>query len=142
MVNSSASLLPGVCNIVSVKLADNNYATWHFQMHSLLKGHGLLRYVDGTLPCPSQYVISEDGCLSPSDEYDAWLEQDSNLISLITATISSEALAQVVGCTTALEVWNTLNDRYATISRSNVVQLKSNLQSIEKGSDSIEKYLL
>lgn len=142
MVTSSASLLSGVCNIVSIKLDDNNYATWHFQMNSLLRGHGLLRFVDGTLPCPSQYTISEDGSLSPSEDYEAWLEQDSNLISLITATISSEALAQVVGCITAQEVWTALKDRYATISRSNVVQLKSNLQSIEKGSDNIEKYLL
>lgn len=41
-----------------------------------------------------------------------------------------------------MEVWTTLKEKYATISCSNVVQLKSNLQSIEKWSDSIEKYLL
>ncbi|PRQ50702.1 putative RNA-directed DNA polymerase [Rosa chinensis] len=144
MVATAISLLANLSGIISVKLDDSNYPTWHFQMYSLLRGHGLLKFVDGTHPCPSQYSMSDDGHLSQNSpkEYEDWVAQDCNLISLITATLSSEALSHVVGCSTAFEVWFTLKDRYATVSRSNVVQLKSNLQSIEKDSDSIDKYLL
>ncbi|KAM5588569.1 hypothetical protein ABKV19_006834 [Rosa sericea] len=144
MVATAISLLATLSSIISVKLDDNNYPTWHFQMYSLLRGHGLLKFVDGSHSCPSQFSISDDGHLTPnpSEDLDEWLEKDCNLISLITATLSPEALSHVVGCNSALEVWTTLKDRYATVSRSNVLQLKSNLQSIEKGSDRIDKYLL
>ncbi|PRQ18256.1 putative gag-polypeptide of LTR copia-type [Rosa chinensis] len=129
MVATAVTLLANLSSIISVKLDDNNYPIWHFQLYSLLRGHGLLKFVDGTVSCPSQYTISDDGSLTstPSEDYEDWLEQDWNLASLITATLSPEALSHVVGCNSALEVWTTLKDRYATVSRANVVQLKSNL---------------
>lgn len=61
---------------------------------------------------------------------------------MITASLSSEALASVIGCQTSMEVWITLKQRYAPVSEFHIMQLKCTLQNIQKGSDSIEKYLL
>ena len=35
-----------------------------------------------------------------------------------------------------------LNDRYATFSKSHIMQLKTDLFTISKGMDSVEEYLL
>ncbi|KAL6190326.1 hypothetical protein ACLB2K_036724 [Fragaria x ananassa] len=112
-------------------------------MQHYLRGRGLLKFVDGSYPCP-QFQIADDGTLSHdnTEAYEKWLEQDSFVISLITTTLSADALTLVVGCGTSMEVWLTLKQRYATVSDFHIMQLKSSLQSIQKGSDSIEKHLL
>ncbi|PRQ21009.1 putative RNA-directed DNA polymerase [Rosa chinensis] len=131
------------CNVVSVRLDESNYPTWLFQMEHHLRGHGLLKLVDGSLPCPPPFLVAEDGTRTVNTcAREKWLEQDSLLISLITNTLSPEALTLVIGCCSSMEVWLTLKQRYATVSEAHVMQLKSTLQNIQKGSDSIEKYLL
>jgi len=61
---------------------------------------------------------------------------------LLIATLSDEAIEYVVGCKTANEAWMNLSDRYASVSRARVNQLKIELYTVHKGGDSIEKYLL
>ncbi|CAN6728295.1 unnamed protein product [Malus baccata var. baccata] len=48
----------------------------------------------------------------------------------------------VIGCRTAYEAWNNLVDRYATVSKSRINHLKTELHTIQKGSDTVDKYLL
>ncbi|KAB2630096.1 hypothetical protein D8674_007615 [Pyrus ussuriensis x Pyrus communis] len=48
----------------------------------------------------------------------------------------------VIGCRTAYEAWTNLVDRYATVSKSRINHLKTELHTIQKGSDTIDKYLL
>ncbi|PRQ40525.1 putative RNA-directed DNA polymerase [Rosa chinensis] len=132
------------CTVISVRLDETNYHIWLFFMQHYLRGHGLLKFVDDSYPCPSKSVIGNDGLLSISNSnaYERWLEHDSFVISMITNTLCPDALTLVVGCQSAMEVWLTLKKRYANVSESRIMQLKSAMQSIQKGSDSIEKYLL
>ncbi|PRQ49208.1 putative RNA-directed DNA polymerase [Rosa chinensis] len=132
-----------VCNTISVRLDETNYPTWVFHMQHHLRGHGLLKFVDGSHPCPSQFLVEDDGSLTNnSAAREKWMEQDSALISMLINTLSPEALTLVTGCSSSMEVWLILKQRYATVSEAHVMQLKSTLQNIQKGSDSIEKYLL
>ncbi|CAN6675772.1 unnamed protein product [Malus baccata var. baccata] len=48
----------------------------------------------------------------------------------------------VLGCRTAFEAWSSLVDRYASVSKSRVNHLKTELHTIQKGTDSVDKYLL
>ncbi|PRQ59150.1 putative transcription factor interactor and regulator CCHC(Zn) family [Rosa chinensis] len=64
------------------------------------------------------------------------------LLSKITNTLSAEALKLVIGCETSMEVWTTLKQQFAPNSEFHIMRLKSILQNIRKGSDSIDKYLL
>jgi hypothetical protein len=47
----------------------------------------------------------------------------------------------VVGLHSAQEVWSTLETRFTSTARANVLNLKLELQSIKKGSDSINAYM-
>ncbi|XP_022157455.1 uncharacterized protein LOC111024149 [Momordica charantia] len=53
-------------------------------------------------------------------------------MTLINATLSPSAPAYVVGSTSSKEIWDTLEKHYSSSSRTNVVNLKSDLQSISK----------
>ncbi|KAM5582564.1 hypothetical protein ABKV19_002803 [Rosa sericea] len=60
-------------------------------MQHYLRGHGLLKFVDGSYPCPPQFQSADN---TGADE--KWLEQDSSVISLITTTLSADALTLVI----------------------------------------------
>ena len=47
----------------------------------------------------------------------------------------------MVGITTSREVWNTLEQRFTSTSRANILNLKLELQSLKKGSDSVNNFL-
>ena len=47
----------------------------------------------------------------------------------------------MVGTTTSREVWNTLEQRFTSTLRANILNLKLELQSLKKGSDSVNTFL-
>ena len=47
----------------------------------------------------------------------------------------------VVGINNASEVWNTLEQRFTSTSRANILNLKIELQNIKKGTDTINGFL-
>ncbi|PRQ26936.1 hypothetical protein RchiOBHm_Chr6g0299971 [Rosa chinensis] len=113
-------------------------------LQSLLEGNDLFGFLDGTNVCPPQFVFTEkDGVtttLTPA--FRDWKKTDRALISLIIATLSPEAMEYVVGCKSSHEAWDKLHMRYSTVSMSSVMQLKTSFQTLQKGSDTIERFLL
>ncbi|CAN6692254.1 unnamed protein product [Malus baccata var. baccata] len=100
----------------TIRLQDDNFVKWSFQFRSVLEGYDLFDHFDGTSVCPPKFVFTEAN--------------------------GDEAVEYVVGCKTAHEAWMNLQDRYATVSRAMVNHLKTELLTIKKGSDSVEKYML
>lgn len=135
------SLLSNFCNLITVRLDDSNYVTWKFLLETLLRGCGLMKYIEGSFPCPPRHMVrEEDGVTSDmTEEYMNWVQTDSAVMSLLSATLSSAALSCVVGSKNSWEVWKTLRERYG-VSRSTAMQLKTNLYTIQKGTDTINKY--
>lgn len=64
------------------------------------------------------------------------------LLSLLIATLSNNAIEYVIGCKTSHEAWTNLQERYAFVSWARINQLKTKFHTIQKGSDSIDKYML
>lgn len=54
--------------------------------------------------------------------------------------ISHEVLCHLVGLQTTYDVWKTLEARYASYSRSQLLELRTQLQSTEKGDMSINEF--
>lgn len=71
-----------------------------------------------------------------------WIKTDKALLTLLNATLGDDAIEYVVGSKTAHKAWTHLSDRYAIISRVRINHLKTELHTIKKGADSIEKCLL
>ena len=47
----------------------------------------------------------------------------------------------MVGITNSMEVWNTLEQRFTSTLRANILNLKLELQSLKKGNDSVNSFL-
>jgi hypothetical protein len=140
------ALISSIPTSVNVKLDESNYLNWNFQMQLLLESNGIMGYVDGLLPCPPQHcsISAESGITSSSsqsDEYIVWKMHDRAIMQLITATLSPIAMSCAIGSTSSKDLWIRLKEQFSTVSRTSIFQMKSNLQTIKKGSDSVSQYL-
>jgi hypothetical protein len=135
-------LLSNISNLVSVKLNQSNYVLWKYQITSILKAYFVLGFVDGTHQCPPSFFENGEGTHQENPLYQQWISRDQGLLTLINSTLSPTALSLVVGQTTAHRVWSTLEKRYTSTSRSNILNLKMELHNIKKESiDSVNSYL-
>ncbi|KAM1149408.1 hypothetical protein ACFX2B_029701 [Malus domestica] len=107
-------------------------------------------FVDGSHPRPSRIssVTRESGMnvLNPSSSTDCdtflvWMMHDRALMQLITATLSPVAMSCANCSTSSKDLWTRLKQQFSFVSKNSIFQMKSNLQTIKKGSDSIAQYL-
>ncbi|KAK9928309.1 hypothetical protein M0R45_025452 [Rubus argutus] len=75
----------------TILLDETNYPSWFFRLESFLKGQKLYGFVDGTLPCPPQFVLDSDGHTVANPEFENWCTQDQSIINMIGQTLSSAA---------------------------------------------------
>ncbi|KFL89552.1 hypothetical protein AmDm5_1575 [Acetobacter malorum] len=134
------NLVPNVSTSVTVKLDDTNYLVWHYQLRLLLESHGILGFVDGSKLCPSRFVDEPDKEGVETENYQIWKLHDRALMQLIIDTLSPTAMSCIIGCTSAHEIWINLRDRFSTVTKASIFQMKLELQNIQKGSESISKY--
>ncbi|KAM2804327.1 hypothetical protein COP1_045208 [Malus domestica] len=127
------SLVSTISASVHVKLDDSNYLNWQFQMQLLLEGHGITGFVDGNAEACSSTVENES--------YTVWKMHDRALMQLITATLSPVAISCAIGSVSSHDLWTRLKEQFSTVSRTSIFQMKSNLQTIRKGSDNVSQYL-
>lgn len=109
----------------------------------MLRANGLIRFIDGTNPCPPKFLKDNEGNATKEviPRFLAWIQQDQNVLCWINATLSENVLALAVGLTTAQSVWLALERRFASLSWSHIIQLKTQMQSVKKGTQSITEYV-
>lgn len=115
-------------------------------MQLLLESNGIFGFVDGSHPCPmSPADYGTNASSSSNDDCDdllVWKLHDRAIMQLITATLSPIAMSCAIGSSSSKELWIRLKEQFSSISKTSIFQLKSNLQNIKKGTDSISQYLL
>lgn len=74
-------------------------------------------------------------------DYVVWRSKEKALLTFMSSTLSPSILALTVGCTSAMEVWKVLENRFSSLSRSYIMNLKGEFHNLKKGSDSIDLYL-
>lgn len=76
------------------------------------------------------------------EAYREWVKTEKALLSLLIATLGDEVIEYVVGSKVASKACASLIDRYAMVSRALINHLKTELHTIKKCLEFIEKYLL
>ena len=74
-------------------------------------------------------------------DYLLWRSKEKALLTFMSSTLSPLILALTVGCSTAMEVWKVLENRFSSISRSHILNLKGELHNLKKGADFVDVYL-
>ena len=79
---------------LSIKLSSMNFISWKAQFNSLLLGHKLLAYINGTTPLPLEMVLdvgSDAPIFISNPAHEHWIQQDQlllhGIISSATETI-------------------------------------------------------
>ena len=136
-------LLSNMSNLMSIKLDYTNYIPWKHQLITILEAYSLVEHIDGPTSQPGQFLLDAQGHLTTNvnPEFQTWKVKDKALLSLINSTLTPQVFSLVVGNTTSREVWNTLEWRSTSTSRANILNLKLELQSLKKGSNSVNNFL-
>ncbi|RVW53058.1 Retrovirus-related Pol polyprotein from transposon RE1 [Vitis vinifera] len=105
--------------MITIKLSSSNYLLWKSQLLPLLESQDLLAYVDGTLVPPPP---------------------DQRLLCLLLSSLTEEAIAVVVGLSTAREVWLALENTFSHHSKARELRLKDDLQLMKRGTKPVAEY--
>jgi hypothetical protein len=129
---------PSVGHVINVKLTQENYLLWTAQILPYLRSQGLVGFVDGSNPAPSQTIAVEPSAESGgrrliiNPEYTAWYPQDQLVLSIINSSITEDVLATTVGASTVRAAWVTLERMFASTSRVRAMQIRMELATIQK----------
>ena len=122
LVNQPPSLLSNMSNMMTMKLENTNYIVWSIDSREISqRSFWNIHY-----NCESRLLS---------------LEKEKTLLTFISSTLSPSILALTVGCATAMEVWKVLENRFSSISRSHIMNLKGELHNLKKGSDIVDFHL-
>ena len=132
------------------KLNDSNFPSWFTTASANLSAHRLMAYVDGTMDVPPATItVAADReaaaaaatVVTINPDHEKWSVVDAQLRACLLAIISPSVQNHLHGLTSAAAIWNHLQLRYNSLSRTHIFQLKEQLHGVQKGSDSMQKYL-
>ena len=143
ITQSPILLLSNISNLISAKLASTNYTLWTYQLLSIFESYSLLDHIDGSTHSPERYLQDESGAFTTQEsvQYKQWKIRDQALKTLLNATLSPSALSLVLRQSRARGVWEVLERRYTSLSRTHVLTLKGELDRIQKKNESMSAFL-
>ncbi|RVX15408.1 Retrovirus-related Pol polyprotein from transposon RE1 [Vitis vinifera] len=100
-----------------------------------------LSFLFGTEQVPPKMVNDGTGILVPNPKFRDYQRQDHLLISWLLSSIGSAFLPQVVGCSSAFEVWNTISHNFNSQSSAKVMFYKSQMHMLKKDGLTMRDYL-
>ncbi|VFQ63525.1 unnamed protein product [Cuscuta campestris] len=137
-------------SLTPVKLDDTNYLSWSATVRANLLAHRLLGYVDGSEPSPPSFVLDEKAAapgkdeppvMKPNPAYESWNIIDAQIRACLLAIVSPTVQTHIHALPTSAAIWNHLEQRYNSLSRTHIFQLKERLHGVTKGTDSMQSYL-
>ena len=70
-----------------------------------------------------------------------WKSKEKASLTFMSSTLTPSILDLTVGCTSALEVWKVLENKFSSISRSHIMNLKGELHNLKKGTNYVDLHL-
>ena len=127
---------------LQIKLTKDNYLSWKTAITPYINGNKILHHIDGTTAAPPKHIPSPTtpSVLIPNPTYNTWFETDQLLLSVLVSTISESLVSTLVGLSSSLEVWITLEKMFSSQSRARVMQTRYHLATLKKGNSTISEY--
>ena len=88
----------------------------------------MIELLDEAQLVPERFLKDLPGSMTTilNPDYLTWKSKENALLTFISSTLTPLVLALTVGSSSALEVWRVLENRFSSISRSHVMNLKDN----------------
>jgi gag-polypeptide of LTR copia-type len=126
---------------IHTQLNHENFLLWKSQILPVLRGHGLVSYIDGSKPPPTKHTTDAAGARHSNPEYELWHQQDQLILVWIFSSILSPILSQIVRCETSASAWTVLNQIHSSQSMPKILELKLQLQTAKKGNTTCAQFL-
>lgn len=126
--------------MLTVKLSSSNYLIWRKQVLPVLSWHDLLPHIDGSVEPPSAMTTNDEDTEVVNLAYAQWKSKDQRVLSLLQSSLTEEALAEILNCSTARAVWVTLESAYSYSTDSRAHQLRDELQLLKRGTMPVIEY--
>ncbi|KAJ3676869.1 hypothetical protein LUZ60_002593 [Juncus effusus] len=132
-------------NQIAARLDGSNYLVWRSQVEPILIGYGLAAHIDPTFQ-PPPFEITVEGTDSAESRtkvnpsFTRWCQQDCMVLGWLRTTMTETVLSQIVHCTTANEVWKTLNQLYNSTTMAKLLELFLKLNTTKKLGQSCSEY--
>jgi gag-polypeptide of LTR copia-type len=139
MATSSPQPIQFTHQIKTILDADN-YLLWKSQILALLRGHGLIYFIDGSKEPPSK-TITSNNISTTNPEFTYWHQQDQLIMAWIFTSLSQPILAQMINCKTSRQLWVEINQLHNSQSMARVLELKLKLQTVKKGNATCSQYI-
>ena len=112
-------------------------------MTMVIETYSLFELIEEPQLIPDQFLKDISGSYTAvvNPDFLIWKSKEKALLTFLSSTLTPSILALIVGCSSALEVWKVLENRFSSISRSHVMNLNGELHNIRKGADSVDSYL-
>jgi len=127
-------------HMLTIKLTSSNYLLWRNQFIPLLTSHNLLGFLDGSIAVPSPQITGTDGSTQVNPTYSSWLNTYQTLLSLLYSSLTEESMSEVLGLKHAHEAWTALEASFSHRSKTRELQLKDELQLMQRGSKSVAEF--
>ncbi|CAL2255131.1 unnamed protein product [Prunus armeniaca] len=111
--------------MVTLRLNDDNFLKWQYQIEFILEGYYLFGHFNGSIIAPPKFAIldEEKVTFEVTGAYKEWLRVDKALLTFFIATLSDNGIEYVISSKTARDAWLSLSDGYATVSRARINHL-------------------
>ena len=125
-----------------VKLDNTNYIVWKHQISMVLETYSLYELLEEPQLVPDKFLKDLSGSHTTivNPDFLIWKSKENALLTFISSTLSPSVLTLTVGCATTIEVWKVLENRFSSVSRSHIMNLKSELHNLRKGNESVDVY--
>ncbi|XP_021806726.1 uncharacterized protein LOC110750676 [Prunus avium] len=138
-----------IVSLLPTKLNRNNYILWKDLFLPILKGYDLIGIVDGSKPCPPQFLTTttkQTSTASPQQiienpSFVLWNKKDLSCKIIINASLTESIRPHTVASNTSRDLWLNLEKRFSSTTKSYLFSLKTKIQTLKKGSLSILEYL-
>ena len=127
---------------MTVKLDFTNYIVWKHQIVVILEAYAMIGFLEESCVAPDPFLKDSSGNFTRESnlEFVNWRSREQALFTFINSTLSPSVLAITVGQKSTKGVWNVLEKRFASVSRSHILSLRNELLSIKKGSESMDNF--
>ncbi|KAK2663042.1 hypothetical protein Ddye_001616, partial [Dipteronia dyeriana] len=97
-------------------------------------------FINGSHPCPPA-TITTDEVASPNPKYKIWVRQNKLFFGALVGSLTVTIIPLITRATTSHQAWITLAYTYAKPTRGHIKQIKDQLKTATKGSQTISDYM-
>ena len=127
--------------IVTEKLDKNIFPAWKFRMTNFLMGKGYWDYIEGDLE-EALEIPEENATAAQTKAFKEWNQGARKVMHWLSLNISDSMLGHIQDAMLPKEAWDSLVKQFPVNTKARKLQLKIELNTVEKDKMSVNKYAL